>query len=173
MKTTRANVVLLSAVVIVLVQEVCSPFSGNAQNVSTSGFENNLASVEAAEKRIYVQTSGDDELTRSNHIRFLCGENLRKIGPAAMRYATNHHGRLPASFIEFRSEGVSPNVFVCPEFDFRFKEDWSDFDESKASYRIYNPKAKLGISQRYIICRFHGGGNEILADGKVVARAIP
>jgi hypothetical protein len=121
----------------------------------------------------FMPMSEKYEVARSNHVCFLCGENLRQIGPAAMRYATNHNGRLPASLLDFKAEIKNPNIFVCPESNFRFSEDWSDFDESKASYRIYNSKAKLGISQRYVICKFHGGGNEILADGKVVARILP
>jgi hypothetical protein len=114
----------------------------------------------------------DNDLTHSNHARYLCGRNLNAISAAAMLYATNHSGHLPSRLIDMKTELGNPNYLVCPESDIHFKDDWSDFDESKAAYRVYNPNVVKGISERYIYCRIHKN-QEILADGQVMARAVP
>jgi hypothetical protein len=111
-------------------------------------------------------------LENSNKICFQCGENLRALASASLRYATNHNSHLPTHLIDMKEELRDPNFLICPESTNRFKSDWSDFDEQKASYRIYKPVPPLGISARYIYCNIHKE-QQMLGDGRVMARTAP
>jgi hypothetical protein len=111
-------------------------------------------------------------LENSNKILFRCGENLRAIGSASLRYATNHNGHLPTHLIDLKEELGDPNLLICADSTNHFQGDWSDFDEQKSSYRIYKPVPALGISARYIYCNIHRK-QEMIGDGRVMARAAP
>jgi prepilin-type processing-associated H-X9-DG protein len=63
---------------------------------------------------IYRYTGGAYEGVR----RIKCESNLRQIGEAMDRYATDHDGMYPDDFAElFLSDGLSAQIFVCPSGD--------------------------------------------------------
>jgi len=120
-------------------------------------------------------TFADPNTTQQNENRdrYLCGENLRRISRAALNWATNHGDYLPSQLISMKDELETPLNLICPSSPKITSEDWSEFDESKASYRIYSPGAKArGVTKKYVYCKVHST-QVILTSGYVTARIKP
>ncbi|MBN2506734.1 MAG: DUF4190 domain-containing protein [Verrucomicrobia bacterium] len=99
-----------------------------------------------------------------------CLNNIRRIGLAALIYATDHNGVLPPDFLSMSNALASPKILVCPNDTTRTRAtDWSTFTPANVSYEYLHPATKEADVRRTAIfrCPFHG--HQGYGDGSVTA----